>query len=510
MPTGQSEVLTPSDSERWTITGRRHRMLTSQWQEDAMDREAEFYDPSIRDQLPSPEISSNVFASVAGQINTLYSETVSATVPDGYRQEDVEQILTWRWRPLMARRHYRTLGLNECFIRLDFLEGKVCYRIVTPDMVARVVAHPSDPERAIGLWEYRPRVDEVTGVQHDTWEEWLVPTNGEPVFRIWEFDEKNVRTDVTARWWKKRPDEGDFPYTDSADAPIFPYILYHRDVSGELFSPTFGGEVVCGTLTIAAMTTMWIGQVRDNASPKTFAKDCTVQTTRTTPEGSGTVIASGSTVIQVRTNNGATSSEFGQLPAGADPKGSLEAIELFEARVAQFAGVPPSDLIRGSTGQSGYAVVVKREGLRVSQRAQIPCATAGDQLTCATAARMTNAYAGTLLPEDPEEWTLAYTEISRTPEEVAADLDIIERKLDLGMMSPVDAMMAANPGMDEDEALEKLAEIAKIKAMLADVGKPKTPPAPPAQPAEEVEDEDEEEPSTPEMAGEMQEEEEGT
>ena len=73
---------------------------------------------------------------------------------------------------------------------------------------------------------------------------------------------------------------------------------------------------------------------------------------------------------------------------------------------------------RGSSAQSGYAIVVSREGLRRARRRIIPPMRMADQLLLSKAAKMSNRYGKTKLPTEPADYIIQYADLGKSIEEL--------------------------------------------------------------------------------------------
>lgn len=465
----------PEDVRRWRETGRRYRMLEGEWEDDALEREAEFFDPALKDFLPRPELSRNVFASVHRQTAVLYDEapTVDAT---GATPQDLERIVTPELWALCQQRNLYTEGMNESLMRVDVVgsgsDQRVTYRVVPAHMVyARASA--SRPDRPEMVCELRPRVDPQTRQDVWTWETWDVSNPEGPVFRIEVLDDKGQRVDVTALF-ARGPDGAPstaYPYTD-ATGPILPYIQWHRRVGNRLWSPMLGMELAHGTLTSAAAWTMWLGGLRDGAYPQRYVIDAEIQGASNVQQRDGASSAdyvrlNHLALLQLRSKGNGTAS-VGQFQPAMDPKSFGEGLADFDAGLAVYADVSPADL-QVSRGESGYAIVVRREGVRKAQRRQMTPARMGDRQLLATASRMANVYLGTRLPTEEGAWSIRYAVASETPEERRALVEETTTLLGAKLTDPVSAYMRLNPGTTEEEAA---AALAKARAVTAAVDAP--------------------------------------
>lgn len=454
-------------------------MLTGEWEEDALAREADFFAEEVRMMLPAPELSHNPLLSAIQQVCITYDDPPAVTTKVG--EPDLSPILPEELWPLMQERAIKCEGMGECFIRLDWdkADGRLTVRVVPSDMIARVKHRDNRPDSPVALEELRPRRNKATNTEEWTWDVWDVSDPKNPIFRIEAVDklDPKIRRDVTAEY----ADSPEYPYRKKDTTPIFPWIIYHARVSNCMWNPYRGMEIVRGTLTVAALQTMWVAGFRDGAHPQRYIIDGEVQTTRTMPV-SGDAISSARLGIDVvhmnpmsllsirsRGTDGRSASASQFQPA-MDPKTAGEALEAFEAGLAMYLGISPADVSRGSAHASGYAIVVSRDGLRRAQRRMIPPARMGDRMYLATAAMMTNAYGGTSLPESPADYQIEYAGVGLTLDEVRAEIDEVKLLDEAGLIHPADAYLRFHPGLTRAQAIRDLAEIRAAKSALGAVG----------------------------------------
>jgi hypothetical protein len=92
----------------------------------------------------------------------------------------------------------------------------------------------------------------------------------------------------------------------------------------------------------------------------------------------------------------------------------------------------------------------------------------GDRRVLALAASLSNAMAGTSLPEDG--YNLRYTQIALTTEERKARLEEAQAGIALGTRSIVDVILAENPGFTRQEAASYLERVRQERALYPAAG----------------------------------------
>lgn len=463
--------VSDADQARIEAQGQRRRLLEGRWMVDALDRQVAFYSKESRNHLPAPDLSRNPVLEIVVQLATLYDDMPTLDA-QGADEKAMERLVLPRvWQAVMADRLKHQIATNEALIRVDIsaderaADRRLSYRVVYADTVTEVVRDPKDDRRLIGLRERRPRCVPGTSREEMTWETWDASDPKAPIFRI-EAERKNeggsaVMVDVTAEYSGSNA----YPYSD-AEGPVFPYALAHARIGAHLWDCDSGAEVVSGALTGSALITMWVGGLRDNSSPPIYTKDLTILVQAASNQlvgASETVRMDNSTILQTVSKSGTTSGEIGRLPAGADPKSSFEAIELYFSGLGASFGIKPDDVSRG-VASSGYAIVLSRAGeRRARKRLEGPCAVV-DQIILSTGARLLNAYGGTNLPTKPEDYAIAYAQLESSPEETKALLEETNGLLAAGLISHKMAMKRHHPNSSDEQIEEMLAEIAAEKA----------------------------------------------
>lgn len=446
----------PKDAEecaRWEEQGLRLRLLTGQWAEDALQREADFFAPEVRSMLPPAETSRNAFKSCVEQVAILYDEEWQVSAKDT-DSDMLSVVLTDTLLPLLQERHRIERGVNECFMRMDWEEGdtQVQYRVLAPCFVACVEV---DHKRNLThVEELRLRC--LSGNHQWTWEIWDITDPSSPYWRIEAVDDRGVRIDVTADYSVST----EYPYFDKQGKPIMPYVLAHARIGAHTFDCHSGRELVIGTLTASALWTFWVGGVRDGAHPQRAVIDGVVEVTSAV-NGQNVVRMNPQTILQIaskKIGDQVMHAAIAQWQPAMDPAQAGKAIQDFEAGLCVSAGLSPADVSGGSSGQSGYAIVVSRDGLRRYQKKAIPPARFADKQILCIAARLANRYGDAALPETPEAWSIQYAPIQQAPDEIRAETEQTEKYISMRLMSRVQAVQKLF-GLQHEAAEEWIEEV---------------------------------------------------
>ena len=469
---------TASDRECRESAALRRRMTEGAWRADAEARQADYFAEEVRELLPAPVLARNAALQIWGQIATLYDDapTVEAT-----GAPDLDALLTPDLWPMRQQAHLLQVAANECLMRVDIdADAQITYRVVPVDTVVLrstqrkpAGAAPFNPIRGqpVRVEECRLRVSPSGEGEVWTWEIWDISDPAAPTFSILVSSEATDAqgnktqgwTDYTAHYagavgW---PDG----YTDAQGRPVLPYVVCHRRVGDHLREPFSGQEAVEGTLDASALWTFWMSGVRDGTHPQRYLIDGIVPATSVSTAGTAgvmgvqTVVMAPQTVIQIhgiKRGDTYSSPSAGQWQPACDPASLGGAIESYEAGLAVSAGLSPADVQRGSSGTSGYAIVVSRKGQRDQQKKLIPPSRMADQILLAKAAALLSRPD---LPTNPAAWSIQYATLTTSPEEAKADQEVIKGDMELGLLSRRGAIRKRNPGITEAQIDALIMEI---------------------------------------------------
>ena len=457
----------PYDLARWEQQGLRYRLLTGQHRDDVIAEIRAMFGQNISADLSShPDLSRNSFRMIWQQLSTAYIEQPTVTL-DGY-EGDLSAILTSKLWPIRATLDLWALSIRESLIRIDWSteRGQITYRPVSPDTIRAMRAMPGQPDEPGMLEEIRPR-ETADGQMVWTIETWDVRDPSAPVFKIETINRQNQRQDVTEQFSPELV--GQYPYIINGVA-VLPYILIHAEVGHKLWGHHEGSEIEAGALRLMGLMSHWCEGYQSSAYPQRYAVDITTQAgiTRNYAGHQIEVIPTDHKSILKFKSDGPGGGQIGQYSPAMEPASAAEALTHYEKGLAIFAGLNPSDL-QVTQGQSGYAIVVSRDGMRRQQQRLEPARLEADQKLMALAAKMANAYASPSpgLPEDPESYQIEYGSIGESAQEQKVKLEAIKMQMELGLMSRVDAYREIHPQCESDEdAVSKLIDIDKLSQIL--------------------------------------------
>ena len=480
--TGLTETPTlpfSSDEKRRAHSRLRRRLLEGQWRQDLENKAREFFPPSTVERFGNLDVSRNLFATITKQLAVQYDQSPKVSHPDADVDDFVSQIrLDGIWA-IAARNARNTIGLREGLVRVDFVPGRgeLLYRSVPADMVY-AEADPDNPDEPALIIEARVReIDQGDGKGARavwTWDYLDVRQGHEPSFKVLlpgSGAKLETAKDISEAVLGGTFTGSDYPYIVDGE-PRLPYAFFHAVRTGRLWNSWEGSEQIESTLLIACLWSFWGYLCRDACFSQRYGIGIQL--------GGGQIRGSGKstrreahlepTSIARCTDDGAPGSgRLGQFGAAVDPERMQLAIDSFEQRTLAHAGLSPDDFQRtGGGAESGYALSLKRETVRRLQKASEAQFERGDKDLLALSAALLNTNTGTNYPESG--YSIRYMAIPPTPAERQARAAEIRTKYEVGLASPVDFIIADNPGLDRAEAIDHLEMIRRERSLFPDVG----------------------------------------
>ena len=434
------------EAKRWAETRMRRAMLTGTWRQYLTARLQRSLGSERASAIGDADLSSNTFASVCGTLAVSYDIAPIAKHVDAGAAELMNRLLTAAgYAPTMQEVQRLTLGLREMLICVEVIKDTdgdlpaiVALRPVYPDLVI-AKPHPTRPFEPI----------EVTEAQE-------VEENGACRY-IWTTasarQEGGGLTEPTERYDETRAPRAPL-VVDSANVPVMPYVMYHATIGTTLWDPFAWQELVEGTLEVGVDRSAYHHSLRMAAYPQRYGIDVQIAGSET-KDGRQSVTADPSQILLFERTDPAIQPVLAQFAAAFDPQVFQAAVAQDESRLAAHAGIPVTDLIRGSgDARSGFALLLSREGRKeASRRLEPSFARADARLFCTIAALVNAAVGAGILPDTG--WSVSYQALPLTEDERATRDARILAKLDKNMISPVEARMEME-GETREQAIAAL------------------------------------------------------
>lgn len=461
-------MLPGEDQARAEHQGLRYRMLTGKWGNDLEKGLEKHFSADRRSAQGIVELSRNPFRSLATQVGgALYAQPPAVRGPMGAEGlvQAVEQAGYWQ---IQQRQSTDLVGIREAFTRIDWSErGGLLYRPVPAEFLC-IRAVPEAPDVPAFVEELQQRAHPDTGQMCWCWETLDITDLDHPVHVVMSADRKE---DWTAECIPTSGSGDKFQYRDTANGgrPFIPGVLYHAERTGKVWDAYYGLEAVLGTITVGVLLTFWVHGVKDGSFATVLLAGGRISGLEVrSPSGTRTQVISAEpgSIIEIAPIEGYEGQvQVVQLQPGFSPDTLMAAISGFEGGLAEYAGVSAADLVRtGADPRSGVSLSVSREGLRRAQARFEPQLRRGDLDILATSAKVLNRATGTRYPESG--YSITYPALPLSSDEVRNLREDLLAKINVGLLSKVDAYKQLHPGLDRDQAIHELARIALDKAAV--------------------------------------------
>lgn len=431
----------------------RARLVSGQWQADAQ-RELLDLVGAERAQYYRVDTGANSLASVTEGAAALYD------LPPRVQHEAADPVVLDRialdaalW-PTMARVQAETLAIREALVRVQVMPTptgpRAAYTPVRVDLT-EMVPDPARPTQPCAVTEY---VEHEGGWVRETWS--CVP--GQEPFHVFLSD---TGADVSHAFGL--PEGGQrgpaYPYWRGDRTPILPYVLYHASSTGRLLDPYYHSEIVHGTLRVSVLWSLWVHGALKASWPQRWVANGSIAGLARRDGEQPRVSADPAIVVELvgdPSSGGAV--QAGQWSLSVDTEALARAVGLYEARLAQYAGIDALELQRSSADpRSGYAMAVSLAGKRAAQRRYSPVFALSDGMLLDLTAALVNATTGyATLPD--RGWQVEHVGLPPSPEERKADREEVLALLGADLMGRIEARSRLL-GETRDQARKAIAEI---------------------------------------------------
>jgi len=461
----------PAEARRWEHTRLRRRMLDGEWKQDLIDKIQEHIGTTRREAWGALDLSSNQYRVICRALSCLYDRTPrvfhadESALPLTGRKGLIEQSGLWQQQ---QRFQSWVIGMRECLYRIDVDAGGVLnYRPVFPDMV-HAVANPDRPDEPIKICELRPRHRDGKTIW--TYDELDISDEYNPTYKVYAAKGyyEGTAVDLSEEFLGGDMSGYNYPYRKKDSTPILPYQMYHADRLGDrLFDPYEMIEIVDGSMNLAVAYSMWFHVLKDASWPQRYIANGRVAGLGVAGDDSyrSEIVTDPATVLMLEALEEGNQIMVGQWQSGGDVSKLIDALQEYGARLAQDAGLNPTDIQRVSgNARSGYAISLTNSGKREQQLKLKPVFSFADEQLMARTAIMLNAMTGSSYPEDGYEVVYRQTELSQAEKKSHRE-DVFER-LDRGFISMAQAKAELEPGLTIKQAASEITRIAALRRGL--------------------------------------------
>jgi len=475
----------PWEANRQQETLLRTRMLRGEWETDLIQALQAHIGSTRLEGWQAIDMSSNPFRVITTALAVLYDAPPTVRNQGGDltgfsdRYEDdtagvLEDAGLWS---VLARNQADTIGCRQHLIRItvDASGPKPAarFRPVSPAFVV-AKANPEAPDVPVAVAEARLRLDPTKDEDDPsrawvwTWDVLDVSDPKAPVYEVRMMGTLQPNGDFTGADVTEQVLGGTFngkayPYRFSDGTPHLPYVMYHAQRGhGQLWTPYEWRELVRGSISLAVGWTEWYHILRDASWPQRYMLNAqpvgaTVDSSDNGDDARAHIVTDPAVVMVLQAINpdDTTTPQVGQWDAGGDPVKFAEGLEIYGSRLAQDAGLSPSDVQKTSgNARSGYAISMTNQGKREAQNRFREAFTWADTRLLSYTAAMLNQEAGTSYPESG--YSIEYAEIPLSPDELRARDEHVLKMLDAGLMSKDEAYRKVHPGITQQQAEAEL------------------------------------------------------
>lgn len=468
-----------ADAQRWQESRRRRRLLEGMWGID-LEHRIRLHFGIVRRMILGPKSKSrNLYRRLVTELSVLYRTPPKVSNryggADALLGPDGMLARSGLW-PQMRSVQTFALGVREEAVRVEFdpINGRPAYRQVHADnMVGR--SRALDPGVPVEIRELRWY--ELPGMGGRwAWDILSIEDPDRPFYRIEEVRGDGRDGEDITRLVLGRDVSGDaYPYRwtqgPRRGMPFLPYVLYHADISSQLWDPYAWIELADAALDVAAAWTWW-GHLLFKASwPQRYGIDVYVEgmIPEETDGGLRTEMpADASSLIHLRTRSGAINPQVGQWQPSADILNTAQAIGLFERGCSDIAGIDAAHIVRESSDAwSGAALSISRDGKREAQALYQPQFEPRDVELMEKSAALVNLSETLSAPLPEEGYRILYAPIGLAYQELESRRKHHTELITQGRMSLTEAYQEEHPGLTLEEARRALVD-ARVEALRID------------------------------------------
>lgn len=445
-------------------TRRRRRAIGGEWQDDLRQYVVLKKGALVAEAWGAIEPPGCPLRELSQAVAVLYVEQPAVRhpgVPEELRAAFVERLrISGIWNAL-GEAQFLTEALNECAVNPEYSEGRLTYRLSTPNL-CEGGAEPATPALPDFWMEWRYRVTHLPG---RTWTSWYadvfdVRDRENPRFYIVDAEKKPVDYPGVPAL------EGEeYPWRRQNGTPYIPVSLRHsQQFPQALFSPWVKSETYSSSLD-AALRQAAIGQCFVNIGwPSAYVIDAQPMGYQTVKDSDGNevarqIAATPGHILQFASIEDGRTPQIGVLNMQADLPAMQQAYSDFLAGIAAAWGIRGDELWRAD-GRSGAALTLSEGARRRMQAARAPVYRDADERLLGMIASMLAQYEPETFGDLPDYgWQIDYGISPLSPQERAAIIAEADALYDKGVISKAEyrARITGEPLVIAERAVRSIA-----------------------------------------------------
>ncbi len=479
----------PFDAARWRRIAQIRRILDGGWERDATERLSMMIPQVRQDAWGPPDLTANPTKVFATELARSYDQVPAISPSTDLGKQVVQGVIRSGHYARMAVGQRDAWACGEVYVRLDLDRfDRVTTSIVHGDRIT-TEPDPEHPDRPIVLRHLQLRrlfnmPDPVW-----TWDVFDLTDPTHPSYRIYKDDKGKPGEEVTflvPEVWRGGliPEGQAYPYRYAGGEPYIPFVAYRSVETGGMWHDLTRMELVEGTLILSVYYTFFGHILRSASWPQRYMAGVEPMGGAST-ESTGLVDKQGKPIMRKRSSiptdpatvvmlqhlansSGTGQALIGQWQAGGDPQVVIEAIMQYERRLASFAGIAGSDLIRTSGDpRSGFAVHVSRHAVREQMRRIEPLLRRADEELLAKAAALMSLASGGRVQYPEDGYEITYRGVPESPEETAVKQRLVLERLNAGLTDRAESLRDLRPELTLEAAKARIAEIDAAKGDAA-------------------------------------------
>jgi hypothetical protein len=385
----------------------RRRMLYGLHEQDIKQRIADNISHVRRAAWGAVDMTSNPFLRIHDQMTGLYNEEPVIYGPANALDAVSIQLDEIGYFTKMKGVQRDVSALREMLMLIEMGENGVQVLQVSPDDID-AISSPRDPDQLLNVKWWHTKNSETYYIEYEP---------GRKIYRAMK-GEVDISEEILGGYFM-----GDaYPFRNSLNEPIMPWIIYRAQDTGSTFNSWTGREAVECTLQLGLLYTYFSHVVRNSAWAQRYILNAMPLGAEITEEdeiegASSTrskIDSDPSTVLMLKSYDG-LQAQVGGFSSPVDPAKVIEAIKVYEDRAME--SILGSSVVKNDSDiRSGYSLAVSREEQIKAQRGFLPLFRRSDRKML----NMISQYLG--YNTSLKDWDIKYPAIMSDEEKIAADL----------------------------------------------------------------------------------------